>query len=274
MSLLSIITVNYNNANGLQRTIDSVINQQCDWVEFIVIDGCSSDNSSSILKKNDAEIAFWVSEKDNGIYHAMNKGISHATGEYILFLNSGDHFYDTDSLKNSKQFLNTYDILAFDIEVIHENKKIIKQHPDLVQFSYLYNNTFAHQSTIIKRTLFSKVGVYDESLKIVADWKFFMDALSKYNVSYSAIHKTLTTYYLDGISATGTGTNQRKKERREILEKEYGLFNNDYEQLNLMQTNRFKILRALEKSKMGRKLLSVLLRIFLFIFKGKQLKDL
>lgn len=274
MSLVSIITVNYNNANGLQRTIDSVISQQCDWVEFIVIDGGSSDGSSAIIKNNDSHIAFWVSEKDKGIYHAMNKGVKHATGEYILFLNSGDHFYDTNSLKDGKQFLNTYDIIAFDIEVIHKNKKTIKQHPEFVQFSYLYNDTFAHQSTLIKRKLFCKVGVYDESLKIVADWKFFIDALSKYNATYTAIHKTLTTYYLDGISATGTGTNQRKKERREVLKKDYGFFSSDYMQLKLMQTNRFKILTALEKSKISRKLLSGLLRFFLFIFKGKRLKDL
>ena len=90
---ISIITINYNNFEGLKKTIKSVINQTWKDYEYIVIDGGSNDGSVEYLKSLDNTINFWVSEADNGVYHAMNKGINKANGEYLLFLNSGDHFF-------------------------------------------------------------------------------------------------------------------------------------------------------------------------------------
>ena len=95
----SIITVNYNNKEGLRKTIESVIHQTFRDFEFIVIDGGSIDGSVDVLKEYDSQIDFWVSEPDGGIYQGMNKGIKKATGEYLNFMNSGDCFYSSDVLE-------------------------------------------------------------------------------------------------------------------------------------------------------------------------------
>ena len=94
-----IITINYNDAAGLKKTIDSVINQTYTEFEYIIIDGGSSDSSLQIIKENANQINYWVSETDKGIYNAMNKGIEAAKGEYLLFLNSGDYLLDSLVLK-------------------------------------------------------------------------------------------------------------------------------------------------------------------------------
>ena len=274
MTLLSIITVNFNNAAGLQKTIESVVSQQCDWIEFILIDGGSTDGSFDLLKDYEDIFAYSVSEPDRGIYHAMNKGITKSSGAYVLFLNSGDHFYNSNCLKEYMSHLHSHDIIAFDIEMVHKNQSKIKQHPDVLQFSYLFKETFAHQSTLVKRTLFKTVGLYDENLEIVADWKFFIDALTKHEATYNVVHKVLTTYYLDGISATGKGTNIRKAERRKILQNEYAFFYDDYLKMNILNENRFLLLKELESSKVAQKLNSLWLRFLLLIIKGKNVKDL
>ena len=101
----SIITVNYNNKEGLRKTIESVVRQTYRDFEFIVIDGGSTDGSTDILKEYDEQINYWVSEKDSGIYNAMNKGIKKSIGDYLIFMNSGDCFYQNDVLEtvNSKK---------------------------------------------------------------------------------------------------------------------------------------------------------------------------
>ena len=99
----SIITINYNNKDGLEKTILSVINQTCQDFEYIIIDGGSTDGSVDVIKKYADRIDYWVSEPDKGIYNAMNKGIIKAKGEYLNFMNSGDCFYDNEVLSNVYQ---------------------------------------------------------------------------------------------------------------------------------------------------------------------------
>jgi hypothetical protein len=204
----------------------------------------------------------------------MNKGIGMATGEYFLFLNSGDHFYNENSLEENMPFMMQTDIICFDIEMVNKQRKSVKQHPDKIRMSYLMEDTFAHQSTCIKKSLFERIGSYDISLEIAADWKFFIEAIVYYRASYKAIHSILSTNYLDGISATGKGSLTRKYERIEIKKDVFKLFDSDYKQLELLRTNRFKALTELEKSKVAQKLNSFWLRLLLLLFKGKSLKDL
>ncbi|WP_051957624.1 glycosyltransferase family 2 protein [Altibacter lentus] len=274
MTALSIITVNYNNVTGLQRTIESVVAQQCSGIEFIVIDGGSTDGSVALLEKHSEHITYWVSEPDAGVYHAMNKGIAKATAAYVLFLNSGDHFYHDKVLQEALPFLTETDLIAFDIQVKGETTDYVKAHPDHLQFSYLYHKTLAHQSVFIKRELLEAVGGYDTSLAIAADWKFFLDALVRKQCSYTAVHSILSVYYLDGMSATAKGTNLRKQERRKVLKESYGLFLDDYRALDQLQLNRFKMLTALERSGPGRKIVSAVLTVLLFLFTGKKPSDL
>ena len=99
MAKYTIITINYNNGKGLRSTIESVINQTFDDVEYIIVDGGSTDNSVDIIKDFSERINFWVSERDGGVYSAMNKGLHHAHGEYVNFMNSGDTFYSPHVLE-------------------------------------------------------------------------------------------------------------------------------------------------------------------------------
>ncbi|MAP54814.1 glycosyltransferase family 2 protein [Altibacter sp.] len=274
MVKLSIITVNYNNVHGLERTIKSVMTQQAKDIEFIVIDGKSTDDSVALLEGHDEHISYWSSEPDNGVYDAMNKGIATATGTYVLFLNSGDHFHNDTSAATMLPHLDGHDLIAFDIQVKGDGTDYVKAHPDVLQFSYLYHKTLAHQSVCIKRTLFDTSGGYDTSLRITADWKFFLDALVRKQCSYKAVHTVVSVYYLDGMSATAQGTNIRKQERKKVLAEEYGFFLKDYRKLEQFQLHRFKMLAALEASGPGRKVVSAVLRVLLFLFTGKKLRDL
>ena len=94
----SIITINYNNKDGLEMTINSVLGQSFQGFEYIIIDGGSTDGSIDIIKKYESRIDYWVSEPDNGVYNAMNKGIRKATGDYINFMNSGDAYHSSSAL--------------------------------------------------------------------------------------------------------------------------------------------------------------------------------
>ena len=115
MKKLSIITINYNNKSGLEQTIKSVVNQNAEkHTEHIIIDGGSNDGSLDVIDENKEHFSYWCSEKDNGIYHAMNKGIAHATGEYLLFLNSGD-FLEPEVIATVLNELTGTDIIYGDI---------------------------------------------------------------------------------------------------------------------------------------------------------------
>ena len=269
MAKLTVITVNYNNEQGLFRTLKSMQEQSLEGVEFIVIDGASKDASVELIKKHAHIIDYWLSEPDNGVYDAMNKGIVKATGEYVLFLNSGDHFYAPKTLGKALSLITEDDIVCFDINTVLNGIEKVKTHPEELRVGYLFTNTFAHQSTFIKKSLFTSVGLYDTNYKIVSDWKFFIEAIIRHNVTYKSIPFLITTYYLDGMSATASGTNTRKFERREILTKDYGFFVKDYQDLRTFQSNRFKMLKALENNFFTRKLNSVWLRSLVFFTKFK-----
>ena len=112
---LSIITINYNNGDGLQRTIESVIKQNFKSYEYIVIDGGSTDKSIDVIKRNKNHINYWISEPDTGIYNAMNKGIRKATGEYLIMINSGDVLVNEDVLDTVFKKNNNSDIIYGDV---------------------------------------------------------------------------------------------------------------------------------------------------------------
>ena len=172
----SIITVNYNNREGLRKTIESVIHQTFRDFEFIVIDGGSTDGSAEVLKEYNAQIDYWVSEPDKGIYNAMNKGIKKATGEYLNFMNSGDCFYDNDILRTVTSY-------GFDTDIItgrdyHYSKEKQQGHasvqPTRMSMVTFFNSTLDHQSSFIKRELF-KESLYREDFRLVSDWIFFLE---------------------------------------------------------------------------------------------------
>lgn len=188
---LSIITINRNNAEGLRKTIESVVSQTFTDFEYIIIDGASTDGSVDIIKEYADRITYWVSEPDTGIYNAMNKGILKANGEYLQFLNSGDWLctkfvlsqvlendYSEDMLIGNKYCADTTKRIPWHITIHHGNKK-----DNLVYGMDLIFDSLPHQASFIKKNLFIKYGLYDESLQLVSDWKFTIDTIINHNIT-------------------------------------------------------------------------------------------
>lgn len=236
MLKLSIITINYNNLQGLKKTMASVINQTWREFEYIVIDGGSTDGSAAYIESQSGKIDYWVSEPDTGIYSAMNKGITKATGEYLLFLNSGDHFYSDTVLQENKSHLKKYDLIYFNIQNIGDNFSKIISYPDTLRFSDLFFGILSHQSTFFKRELFDEIGLYDENLKIVSDWKFMIVALFKHHCSYLKVNETLSTFYLDGIGSDMINREKVNKERQQVLNSDFKGYIEDINQLLELKT--------------------------------------
>lgn len=200
--LISVITVNYNNLEGLKKTMQSVFKQTFSDFEYIIIDGNSSDGSALYIEDHQKKIAYWVSETDRGIYHAMNKGIEAATGDYVLFLNSGDTFFSNASLSYFEPYVsakNQKDILYGNIEVISDHHWI-KTYPAKLTISYFLKDTLPHPASLIKRSCFTNF-LYDEHLSIVSDWKFFMIGICKKKFSYHYIDKVISSFNEEGISS-------------------------------------------------------------------------
>lgn len=239
MPKLSIITINYNNLDGLKRTVESVVNQTWQEFEYIIIDGGSTDGSAEYIASQSENIDYWVSEPDKGIYNAMNKGIAKATGEYLLFLNSGDELYDLEILDKNNIAVHTEDFVYFDIFLFFSTETKIHQYPELLNFESFMFGSLGHPTTFIKRDLFYKIGYYDESLKIVSDWKFFMIAILKYGCSSRKVNKTLSKFYMDGISSNNV--------EDVILERQKVLVEYFPERLRLMELERF--LKDIKKSR-------------------------
>ena len=215
---LSIITINYNNLNGFRNTIESVVNQTFKDFEWIVIDGGSTDGSRELIEQNADRISYWVSEPDKGVYHAMNKGIAVAHGEYVNFMNSGDSFASTTILDEVFSTNHTADILygymmrdGVDGEI--NNAYMMKPHLSWID---LYRDGLPHQSTFIRRILFEKLGGYDEQLKVSADWKFFVNALVYHKVSSEFIPKKISVYASGGLSDR-EGHNERDSLKKELF---------------------------------------------------------
>lgn len=199
MKKLSIITINYNNCNGLKRTIESVIKQTFTNYEYIVIDGGSTDGSIEVIKQYLNKITYWVSEPDRGIYHAMNKGILNAKGEYCNFMNSGDEFYSPNTLNRVFSQECQEDIILGEFtNNKYPNGAGIPSDITLLDLCKIHPN---HQSSFIKRKLFEN-NLYDESLKILSDWKFFINEIIFKNCSYKTIPTIVAIYDSTGISAT------------------------------------------------------------------------
>lgn len=171
---LSIITINLNNKDGLIKTMESILSQTFRDFEWIIIDGGSTDGSKELIKQHSGNLAYWISEKDNGVYNAMNKGVSHASGDYVLFLNSGDYLTDDSVLETV--FSNEYDsdILYGDI-IICDGTNIVERrvYDDVLSFNYLMKWSIGHPSSFIKRQLLID-SPYNESYKIVSDKEFFL----------------------------------------------------------------------------------------------------
>lgn len=218
---ISVITISYNNKEGLEKTIQSVISQDFPDKEYIVIDGGSNDGTKEVLQKYSDKINFWVSEPDKGIYNAMNKGIAATTGEYLIFLNSGDTFISNMVLSASGKQLGTDDFIYGNLELSDNKHAWIKSYPEKLNLLHFFQSSLPHPATFIRKSAFDKFGMYDEDLKIVSDWKWFMIAVCKYKSSYKHLNFTISTFYQDGISSNPENIKKIEYEIEHVLETEF-----------------------------------------------------
>lgn len=259
----SIITINRNNAAGLEKTMRSVATQTFKDFEYVVVDGASNDGSVEVIKKLEHEFAClkWVSEPDSGIYNAMNKGLRMASGEYIQILNSADCLASDDI---TEKMLSAWEELG-EPSIFYGN--MVKCFPDGHRFvdkgfagqeitmMGMYKGTLNHDSAYISRDLFDRYGYYDESLKIVSDWKWYLQAIVLGGEKPKYVDMNVTLFDMTGISETNKELD--RIERKQVLEqlfpeailKDYELYAFPMEQIKRLQRHpwSYKMMWFLER---------------------------
>lgn len=219
--MIDIVTINLNNKNGLEKTIASVINQTYfDKINYIIIDGDSTDGSKEVIEEYKDKLLYWVSEPDKGIFNAMNKAIDHLNGDYVLFLNSGDFLRQNDIIEL------VYDKL--DADICYGNEYFFRgvnalvnytslengwtsTYPDALDENFFKRSALPHQSTFIS-VKYHKLHPYREDCVIAGDWTFFREAIMKYGATYKHLPITISNYGTDGISSKQYSVFKKEKD--------------------------------------------------------------
>ena len=223
---ISVITVCYNSEKDIEKTIGSVLSQSYPNIEYIIIDGKSTDHTLDIIDKYRTRIAKIISEKDAGIYDAMNKGVKSSTGEILYFLNSDDSFYDNNVIQNVADKFNQdkqIDIVRGKVQFanIPEDDQVIfndhqfaelKTRKDL--FTKLY---FCHQAIFAKRKLFDAIGLFNTKYKLVADLDWFLRCC-RAQVRMEYLDRFIALYNVQGLGY--------QKQREAIKERIFMIFKN------------------------------------------------
>lgn len=222
---LSVITVVYNNVRDIERTLKSVVEQTYPHIEYVVIDGNSTDGTVDLIKQYAEHIAYWVSEPDTGIYDAMNKGLQQATGDYVLFMNSGDEIYARDTVEQVFGSAPDADIYYGETEMYNENRESLglRRHAIPAQFnwrSFRFGMNISHQAIYIRRSI---AGRYDPRFQLSADIDWIIRAAKKANKIVNT-ERLVAKYLVGGLSKKRHW--QSLKERFRIFTKHYGLLPN------------------------------------------------
>jgi glycosyltransferase involved in cell wall biosynthesis len=207
---ISIITVCYNSAATIEKTILSVSRQTYKSIEYIIVDGNSKDNTLALIKKHEDKISKWISEPDKGLYDAMNKGIAMASGDLIGILNSDDTFNSDMVVEHIASFhlQNTIDASIGNIVQHEENGKIIRLYsskywnPEKLRIGFMP----PHPSIFFKRELFNKYGNYDMGFKIGADYELITRFFLKNNITWKYSGITTTAMLIGGLSSSGSSS--------------------------------------------------------------------
>ena len=198
---ISVITINYNNLNGLKNTMKSVLDQTFFDFEFIVIDGGSTDGSKSYIELNSAKIKYWVSESDRGVYHAMNKGLSKATGEFCLFLNSGDYLYSPVVLEDVVRQIDRTVSMCYGLIKWESSTTLWNPRRDIAYFEMAFQSLIPHQGVFFNTSLLLKIGGYKEEYRVISDWAA-MHTLIRMGEPTQKIDCIVSICETQGISAT------------------------------------------------------------------------
>lgn len=222
--ILTIITINRNNFAGLEKTMRSVAAQIGGDFEYVVIDGASKDGSVEVIRSFESSLGErlkWISEPDKGIYNAMNKGIGMATGDYLQFLNSGDSLVSNDITLRMTEALKSKgypSILYGNMLKDMPGGKAVRDRCFAgkdISFLGFYTGSLNHSSAYIRRSLFNRYGMYDEGLKIVSDWKWFLQAIILGGEKPVYVDMDVTLFDMNGISEKSKAL--AKSERRQVL---------------------------------------------------------
>lgn len=219
--LLSIITVCLNSERHLERAIKSVLCQTYSNIEYIVIDGGSTDATLNIIKKYENSIARWASGPDKGVFDAMNKGIDMASGDILYFLNSDDYLENSHVMERAVSFFKKRESVDF----IYGNIKFydpslnriwLKKYPYFITKTYLANDTIGHPAAFFKADCFKRAGYYDLSFKIASDREWFLRALYKHRLRTSYVNLVISVFQLGGLSSNASYKKQQSLEVERI----------------------------------------------------------
>ena len=219
---LSVITIVYNNVCDIERTMLSVLNQTYSNIEYIVVDGSSTDGTLEIIKRYESRITKLIVERDDGIYDAMNKGLTVATGDYVLFMNSADEFYGPDTVAEVFSVANDADIYYGETEMINDKGQSLGQrrHKAPTNFtwrSFKYGMSVSHQAIYIRRSLTEP---YDRQYNLSADIDWIIRAAKKAKKIVN-VNQYVAKYQVGGMSKTKH--RQSLVERFNIMKHYYGL---------------------------------------------------
>lgn len=201
---ISIITVCRNSELTIETAIESVVNQTYPNIEYIIIDGESTDNTKTIISKYSSHLDQIISEPDTGIYNAMNKGIKLATGDFIYFLNSDDYLLDNKVIEDVVNYLKKHpncDVIYGDLEVRSKQPTFVVKPPkpeDILD--WMIYGSMPHQATLAKRSIFENYGLFNENYKIVSDVQWYLNLLQYDHINWSYYPRTIASYWLDGSS--------------------------------------------------------------------------
>jgi glycosyltransferase involved in cell wall biosynthesis len=261
---LSVITINYNNQKGLAKTMESVAAQRWQQFEYVVIDGGSIDGSKDLITGNQ-RINYYISENDKGVYHAMNKGIQAAKGDYIIFMNSGDCFYDAAVLEDvQSHFHGEHGVIYGNSVFVNDaGYREEKFPPAKVSFGHFIHDGLNHQAVFIKRSLFFKHFLYNESYKLNSDWEFFIYVLCKENEPYLYINRFICFYDFTGFSSSLAVRNSFDEERAATMRKYFPLMTEDAEKLEVLRTKRMQEVMYIRKHPVAWRLLKWMMDLLL-----------
>lgn len=239
---ISIITVCFNSAKTIEQTIDSVVKQTYQNIEYIIIDGSSTDGTVDIIKKYEDKIAYWVSEPDEGIYDAMNKGIDKATGDYIYFLGADDCLVNKNIINIIiNQIDDDTDVLSGVVWSVYPESKmqqVFSNNIKNTKFDDLEQRKIMapHQGMFVKSSVMKNLK-FDSKYKIGADYKFILILWNSPQYKIKKIEDIVAFYSAEGIS--NSNIIQRNQEYIEVL-KEFGLENKGFEQQFQVKKNYIK----------------------------------
>ena len=220
---INIVTINKNNRAGLERTIHSVLSQTFfDKIDYIIIDGGSTDGSKELIEEHNDKLYYWCSEQDNGIFNAMNKGLEHCDGDYVLYLNSGDFLRQNNTIELIYDQLDTDIVYGNEYMFRHINAMVsytnmtmgngwTSTYPNVLDEKFFKDSALPHQSTFIS-VKYHKQHPYREDCVVAGDWTFFREAVMKYGATYKHIPFVISNYGVDGISSKQYGVFKKEKD--------------------------------------------------------------